>query len=76
MSSGFYKLRKNKRLFFRDNGMTFLDDALSLPGLTLDLLDKLKDPNSFFILFNQTHADLHTLLKKQIVGGPSIVWKR
>ena len=56
--------------------MTFLDDALSLPGLTLDLLDKLKDPNSFFILFNQTHADLHTLLKKQIVDGPSIVWKR
>ena len=56
--------------------MTFLDDALSLPGLTLDLLYKLKDPNSFLVLFNQTHADLHTLLKKQIVGGPSIVWKR
>ena len=40
--------------------MTFLDDALSLPGLTLDLLYKLKDPNSFLVLFNQTHADLHT----------------
>ena len=56
--------------------MTFLDEALSLPGLTLDLLYKLKDPNSFLVLFNQTHADLHTLLKKQIVDGPSIVWKR
>ena len=57
-------LKKKQKAFFRDNGMTFLDDALSLPGLTLDLLYKLKDPNSFLVLFNQTHADLHTLLKK------------
>ena len=58
--------------------MTFLDDALSLPGLTLDLLYKLKDPNSCLVLFNQTHPDLNTLLKKKkkIVGGPASVWKR
>ena len=56
--------------------MTFLADTLSLPGLTLNLLYKLKDEDSLFVLFNQTHSDLHTLLKEQIVGGPSIVWKR
>ena len=56
--------------------MTFLADTLSLPGLTLNLLYKLNDEDSLFVLFNQTHSDLHTLLKEQIVGGPSIVWKR
>ena len=47
---GFLQALKKQKAFFRDNGMTFLDDALSLPGLTLDLLYKLKDPNSFFVL--------------------------
>ena len=59
--------------------MTFLEDALSLPGLSLELLFQLKDQDiSFFVcfLFNNKHADLHTRIKQNIVGGPSIVWNR
>ena len=29
-----------------------------------------------FVLFNNKHADLHTRIKQNIVGGPSIVWNR
>ena len=58
--------------------MTFLEDALSLPGLSLELLFQLNDQDTSFcfVVFNNKHADLHTRIKQNIVGGPSIVWNR
>ena len=66
-----------QRDLFRARGMTFLEDALSLPGLSFELLFQFKDQDTrFFVLFNNKHADLHTRIKQNIVGGPSIVWNR
>ena len=49
-------------------------DGISVPGLTLKYLFNSKDAQ--FTLFDRHNADLHTLVKENIVGGPSIIFHR
>ena len=56
--------------------LDMLKDAMSIPGLTLRYLFKNMPPDVYFSLFSEKHNDLHTLLREQMVGGPSIVFSR
>lgn len=64
------------RIFEKEFGLDMLKDGKSIPGLTLRYLFKTLPKNVFFSLINEKHKDLHTLLRSQIVGGPSLVFRR
>ena len=64
------------KIFEKEFGLDMLKDGKSIPGLTLRYLFKTLPKNVFFSLFNETHKDLHMLLRSQIVGGPSLVFRR
>ncbi|GFN95225.1 hypothetical protein PoB_002173100 [Plakobranchus ocellatus] len=53
-----------------------LKDAVSVPGLTLRYLFKTMPGDHFFSLIREKDKDLHEELRKQIVGGPSIIFHR
>ena len=77
--TGFLHAINKQRDFFRARGMTFLEDALSPPGLSLEQCcfnSKIRTLCFCFVLFSNKHADLHTRIKQNIVGSPSIVWNR
>ena len=64
------------KTFETEFGMDMLKDAKSIPGLTLRYLFKTLPKDVFFSLINKKHKDLHRLLREQMVGGPSIVFRR
>lgn len=47
---------------------------ISIPGITLTYLFTTLEPRIFFSLFNEKNKDLYTLFKKNMVGGPSIIF--
>ena len=47
--TGFLHAINKQRDFFRARGMMFLEDALSLPGLSLELLFQFKDRDTSFV---------------------------
>ena len=49
--TGFLHAINKQRDFFRARGMPFLEDALSLTGLSLELLFQLKDQDTRFLFF-------------------------
>ena len=51
--TGFLHAINKQRDFFRARGMPFLEDALSLTGLSLELLFQLKDQDTSFFGFGQ-----------------------
>ncbi|GFO22439.1 hypothetical protein PoB_004894400 [Plakobranchus ocellatus] len=53
-----------------------LKDAVSVPGLTLGYLFKTMPRAYFFSLIREKDKDLHEELRKQIVGGPSMIFHR
>ena len=57
-----------QRDLFRARGMTFLEDALSLPGLSLELLFQLKDQDTSFLFCSITNTQTYTL------GSNKILW--
>ncbi|GFO23695.1 hypothetical protein PoB_005020000 [Plakobranchus ocellatus] len=62
--------------FYKTLGLDMLKDAVSVPGLTLRYLFKTMPQNHFFSLIREKDKDLHEELRKQIVGGPSIIFHR
>ena len=71
-----YKLLKKRFLFFKTKPDMF-KFAISVPGLTLNYLFSLLPPNVYFTLISKQNRDLHSLFKKNLVGGgPSIVFHR
>ena len=57
-------------------GLDFLKQGISIPGLTLRYLFKTLPSDTYFSLINEKKKDLHILLREQMVGGPSIVFRR
>ena len=62
--------------FFKTLGLDMLKDGVGIPGLTLKYLFKTLPKGVYFSLINDKHSDLHTLLRNQMVGGPSIIFHR
>ena len=49
---------------------------MSVPGLTLRYVFKTMAKSNFFSLSHEKDKDLHEKLRKQVVGGPSIIFHR
>ena len=62
--------------FYQTLGLDMLNDAFSVPGLTLRYLFKTLPSDTFFSLIHENNKDLHELLRTQMVGGPSIIFHR
>merc|ERR1711860_412145 len=53
-----------------------LKDGIGVPGLTLRYLFKTIPSDVYFTLFSKHTKDIHTLIRQQLVGGPSIIFNR
>ena len=62
--------------FWKDKNTDMLRQGISIPGVTLTYLFTTLEPGIFFSLFDEKNKDLYTLFKKNIVGGPSIIFHR
>ena len=62
--------------FGEEKNIDMLRQGISIAGVTLTDLFKTLDPGIFFSLFDEKNEDLYTLLKKNMVGGPSIIFHR
>ena len=63
--------------FYQERGIDMFKDGIGVPGLTLRYLFKtLPSEDVYFSLFSDTEADIHTLLRENLVGGPSIIFER
>ena len=69
-------LMVQKEFYENQFGLDMFKNAKSIPGLTLRILFKSLPSDIYFSLFNKTHSDFHSLLRDQIVGGPSQVFDR
>ena len=73
-----YECPQTKR-FFPYEWLDFLDklfQGISIPGVTLTYLFTTLESGIFFSLFDEKNKDLYTLFKKNMVGGPSIIFHR
>jgi hypothetical protein len=59
-------------IFYRDKDLDMFKDAISLPGLAYKML--LSCTKDKFSLFKEEDKELFYLLKRNIVGGPSIIF--
>ena len=69
----FVEAVEKMQYFYKDLGIDFLKEALSIPGVARKYLFQ---TNPVFALFGEEDADLYRTIKKNIVGGPSIIFTR
>jgi G:T-mismatch repair DNA endonuclease (very short patch repair protein) len=63
--------------FFIERGIDMFKDGSTLPGLTLNFLFKNVDTHATpYVLFSKKESDIHALVRKNLVGGPSIIFHR
>ncbi len=63
--------------FYCDLGVDPFKNAISVPGIARQLLFRTaKENNAYFALFGNQDMDLYYTLRKNIVGGPSIIFTR
>ena len=60
--------------FYSRMGVDLFKDTISLPNLARTQL--FKQSNTQFPLFDSTNQDLYRIVQQNIVGGPSIIFKR
>ncbi len=60
---------------YRERGIDLFKDGISVPGLTMKYLFKIS-PQANFALFGNKDQDLYHTFRKNLVGGPSIVFTR
>ena len=72
--TGFLSAVLKQRQFFKSMHMGFLEKAVSLPALALQLCLQFKEKDSFFTLLGDQR--LHDLFRSQLVGGASTVFKK
>ena len=65
---------KNFIDIYNAEGIDIFKDYVTLPGVARKMLDESSD--SKFSLINNDNADLYYTIKKNIVGGPSIIFSR
>ena len=69
-------LQRASDFYEKELKLDMLKDGLSVPGLCLRYLFKTLPPNVYFSLLGEKDKDLHDTMRKNIVGGPSIVFHR
>ena len=69
-------LETQTEFYQKELKLDMLKDAKSIPGLTLRYLFKILPTDTYFSLINKKHSDLHTLLRQEMVGGPSEIFHR
>ena len=63
--------------FFIQRGVDMFKDGLTLPGLTLKFLfQNSSKEGTPYTLFGPRESSIHHLLRKNLVGGPSIIFHR
>ena len=62
--------------FWKDKKIDMLRQGISIPGVTLTYLFTTLESGIFFSLFDEKNKDLYYLFKKNMVGGPSIIFHR
>ena len=62
--------------FYSERGLDMFKCAISVPGLSLRYLFQTLDKGTFFSLIDRANQDLYYKIKKNVVGGPSIVFNR
>lgn len=63
--------------FYFQKGIDVFKTAISVPGIARQLLFKTaRDQNANFALFDEGNKDLYQTVKRNIVGGPSIIFTR
>jgi G:T-mismatch repair DNA endonuclease (very short patch repair protein) len=73
----FVKAIKAHSKFFIDKSVDMFKDGLTLPGLTLKFLFQNSCKTATpYVLFSKREQDLHNLVRKNLVGGPSIIFHR
>ena len=63
-------------LFWKEKNIDMLRQGTSIPGVTLTYLFTTLESGIFFSLFDEKNKDLYYLFKKNMVGGPSIIFHR
>ena len=66
----------NHATFFKERNIDMFKDGITLPGLTLRFLFQKINSTAPYVLFNNQDKDLHELVQKHLVGGPSIIFHR
>ena len=69
-------LQKGSDTYSENFGLDMFKDGLSVPGLSMKYLFSTVSKPTFFSLISDEDRDLHETFRKQIVGGPSIVFHR
>ena len=63
--------------FFIERSVDMFKDGLTLPGLTLKFLFQNTELNATpYVLFSHHEKEVHNLLRKNLVGGPAIIFHR
>ena len=69
----FVEAVEKMQVFYKDIGVDFLKECLSIPGVARKVLFQ---DRPIFSLFGLADVDLYKTIKKNIVGGPSIIFTR
>jgi hypothetical protein len=72
---GFVEALTIQRKFFIERDLDF-KSAISIPGLAIQYLFKVKDQDSPIFLYGDRHKDLYHLVRENIRGGLSMVFSR
>ncbi|XP_025085055.1 uncharacterized protein LOC112558684 isoform X2 [Pomacea canaliculata] len=72
----FLQALDNQITFYATLGVDMVKDAISAPGITLRYLFKTLSSDVYFSLFDDKTKDIHSLLRDNITGGPSIIFHR
>ena len=72
----FVEAVEKMRNFFEEYGVDLFKETLSVPGVARKMVFKSIENRAFFALPSKKFADIHDTFKKNIVGGPSLVFHR
>ena len=71
-----WKRSKNVWGFYQSKNLDLFKESFSVSGITKRYLFNQTPLDCFFSLIDKKNSDLHRLMLDQLVGGPSIVFKR
>ena len=60
--------------YFRSRNLDIFKDGISLPGLAMK--DLFTDIGTFFTLPKKSDSDMYDIVKREMVGGPSLIFHR
>ena len=62
-------------VFYKENNIDYLKRTISVPGIGRKMLFQ-NSQNALFLLCGKNDQDLYKTVKKNIIGGPSIIFCR